>query len=66
MSSANGEEETTSSRPPKFSGKQEHYQIYNTRNKAYSRMKGCSDAIDWQGPLLPFSTPEQHENNMNG
>jgi hypothetical protein len=42
MATDTGEEEITSSRPPKFSGKQEYYQIYNTRNKAFSRMKGCS------------------------
>ena len=56
---APGEEETTSSRPPKFSGKQEHYQIFNTRYKAYSRMRGCSGAIDVSGPdpKLPTTGP---------
>ena len=56
---ATGEEEGSSSRPPKFSGKQENYQIFNTRFKAYSRMKGYSGAIDVRGPdpKLPSAGP---------
>jgi hypothetical protein len=48
------EEEGSSSKPPKvspkLSGKQEHYQIFNTRCKAFANMKEFSHAVDCKGP----------------
>jgi hypothetical protein len=51
------EEEGSSSKPPRFSGKQEHYQIFNTRYKAYAKMKEFSQAVDCKGadPDLPMA-----------
>ena len=49
------EEEGSGSKPPRFNGKQEQYQIFNTRFKAFAKMKEFGQAVDCKGvdPDLP-------------
>jgi hypothetical protein len=40
------EEEGSGPKPPRFSGKQEQYQSFNTRFKAFAKMKEFEQAVD--------------------
>lgn len=44
------DEEGSGSKPPRFNGKQEQYQIFNTRFKAFAKMKEFGHAVDCKGP----------------
>jgi hypothetical protein len=49
------EEEGSGSKPSRFNSKQEQYQIFNTRFKAFAKMKEFGQAVDCKGadPDLP-------------